>query len=106
MDLNFAFEFELGDAAQVLAQDFFLDFELMVVGGVLVVASAAAGEVWAGRLGAVQRGLYYFAGLGAGEAGLLFGDGGFDFFSGQDEGDENGFAAAAVFIGGSGGKTS
>ncbi len=50
MDLDFALQFELGDAAQVLAQDFFLDLELMIVGGVLVVASAATGEMWARRL--------------------------------------------------------
>jgi hypothetical protein len=106
MDLDFAFEFELRDTAQVLTQDFFFDFELMVVGGVLVVASAAAGEVWARRLSAVRGRLDYFAGLGAGEAGFFLGERGFDLFSGQDEGNEDGFAAAPVFIGRSGGKTS
>ena len=54
MQLNFALQFELGDAAQVLVEDFFLDFELMIVAGVLVVASAAAGEMRAGRRNAVR----------------------------------------------------
>ena len=82
MHLDFALQFEFGDAAQVLAQDFFLDLELVLVAGVLIVASAAAGEVWTGWLGAVRGRLYYFARLGAGESGLLFGERGFDFFSG------------------------
>ena len=55
MDLNFAMQFKLGDAPQVLAQDFFLDFELMLVAGVLVVASATAAEMWARRRDAVRR---------------------------------------------------
>jgi len=49
MDFDFAGQFEPGDAAQVLAQDFLLDFELVRVGGLLVMASAAAGEMRAGR---------------------------------------------------------
>ena len=54
MDLNFALQFELGDAPQIFAQDFFLDFELMLVAGVLIMASAAAAEMWARRLDAVR----------------------------------------------------
>ncbi len=61
MDLNFALQFELGDAPQVLAQDFFLDFELMLVGGVLILASTAAGEVRTWRPHAMRRRLYYLA---------------------------------------------
>ena len=34
----------------------------------------------------------------ASEAGLFFGEGGVDCFSGQDKGDENGFAAARVGV--------
>ena len=82
MDLNFALQFELGDAAQVLAQDFFLDLELVLVAGVLVMTSAAAAEVRTRRMGAVRRGLEDCRGAGAGEAGLLFGERGLDFLSG------------------------
>src|SRR5271169_2008771 len=99
MHLDFAFEFELGDAAKVFAQDFFFDFELVLVGGVLIVASSTASEVWTRRLCAVRRRLYYFAGLGASEAGFFFGEGDFDLLSCKDERDEQCLAASAVFIG-------
>jgi len=97
MHFDFALQLELGDAPQVLAQDFFLDLELVLVGGVLVLASAAMAEVRTRRLDAVRRGLYYFAGLGSGKARLLFGERGFDLFCGEGEGNEHGFAASAVF---------
>jgi hypothetical protein len=45
MHLDFAREFQLGDAAKIFAQDFCFDFELVIVGGVLIMASATAGEV-------------------------------------------------------------
>ena len=54
MHLNLAFEFKLGDTPQVLAQDFFLDLELVFVAGMLVVASSTAAEVCTGRLNAVR----------------------------------------------------
>ena len=54
MHLNFALQLELGDATQVLAQDFLLDFELVIVAGMLVVASAAGAKVRAGRWDAVR----------------------------------------------------
>ena len=47
MDFNLARQFQFGDAQQVLAQDFFLDFELMLVSGVLVVAPATAPKMGA-----------------------------------------------------------
>ena len=94
--LNFTLQFDLGDAAQVLAQDFFLDLELLLVAGVLVVASAAAAEMWTRRQDAVRRRLYDGSGLRTGEAGLFLGDCGFDFFSGENKRDEDGFAAAVV----------
>jgi len=84
--------------AQVLAQDFFLDLELVIVGGVLVVASAAAGEMRAGGRDAVRGRFYDCGGLGAGEAGFFFSECGFDLFSSKNKRNENGFAAAAVFI--------
>jgi len=98
MHLDCAIEFDLRDPAQVFAQDFLLDLELMVVAGVLVMASSTATEVRTGRLCAVRRRLENFAGLSAREAGLLFGEGGFDFLSGKNEGNEYGLAASAVFV--------
>ena len=67
--------------------------------GVLVVASAAAGEMRAGRRDAVRGRLDDGGGLSAREAGLFFGDGGVDFFSGKNKGNEDGLAASAVLIG-------
>jgi hypothetical protein len=54
----------------------------MLVAGVLVVAASAAGEVGAGRRNAVRGRLDYGVDSRAREASLLFGEGGFDFFSG------------------------
>jgi hypothetical protein len=105
MHLNFTFQFNFGDAAQVFAQDFFFDLELVRVAGVLVVTSAALAEVGARRLGAVRRGLYDCSGAGAGEAGLFFDDRRFDFLCGKNEGNEDCFATSAVLVAGrSGGK--
>ncbi len=104
MDFDFEWQVELGNTAQVFPQDFFLDFELMLVAGVLVVASAAAGEVRARGRDAVRGSLDYCVYSRAREGGLLLGESGVDFFSCQDEGDEHGLAASAIFIdGGSGG---
>jgi len=55
MHLDFALQFELGDAAQILAQDLFFYFELMFVAGVLVVASAAPSEIFTVWLDAMWR---------------------------------------------------
>ncbi len=107
MNLNLTLQFEPGDAAQIFAQDFFLDLELVIVAGVLVMASAAASEMGTGRLRAVRRRFYDGFDLCAGEAGLFFGEGGCDLLSGKNEGNEDGFAAAGVFVaGGSGRKAS
>src|ERR1700752_1839615 len=99
MDLDVEWQVQLGGAAQALAQDFFLDLELVVVAGVLVVASAAAGEVWAGRLDAMWRRLDDSVSLGPREARLLLGEGGLDFLFGQNKGDEHGLAARVGFFG-------
>ena len=42
--------------------------------------------------------------MGAGETGLFFGDGGFDFFAGENERDEYGLTASAVFMAGRSGR--
>jgi len=96
MQLDFAIEFELGDAPKILAQDFFLDFELMLVIGVLVVASTAGTKIWARRRNTMRRRLYDRFGMGSGETGLFLGDRGFDLFSGENERDKYGLAASAV----------
>src|SRR5208282_5198366 len=86
MQLDFAIEFELGDAPQILAQNLFLDFELMLVIGVLVVASTAGTKIWARRRNTMRRRLYDRFGAGSGETGLFLGDRGFDLFSGETKG--------------------
>ena len=96
MRLNFTREFEFGDAAKILAQDFFFDFELMLVSGVLVVAPATAAEVRAWRRDAMRRGLDDGVGASASEAGLFFGDLCVNFFFGENERDENGLTASMV----------
>jgi hypothetical protein len=96
-DLNL--KIEPGDALQVLPQDLFLDFQLPLVGDVLVVASAAAGEIGTGGHDAIRRRLDDCIEAGASEAGLLFGERGFGLLLRENEGNENGFAAGPVFAG-------
>jgi hypothetical protein len=96
VQLNFTCQLEPGDAAEVLAQDFFFDLELMFVACVLVVASAAAAEVWTRGRNAVRRRLDDCRGVSAGEAGLFFGDGSFDFFFGENKGNEDSLTASTV----------
>ena len=94
--MDLALQFELRDTQQVLAQNFLLDLELVLVAGVLVVASAAAGEMWAVRRDALRRRLYDCGGVCACEAGLFFGERGVDFLSGKNEGDKYSLAASAL----------
>ena len=96
MHLDFALQFELGDAPQILAQDFFFDFELVFVAGVLVVASATAAEVFTVWLNPMRRSFHDGFRVCASEARLFFGERRFDFFSGKNEWDEHGLAASAV----------
>ena len=98
--LNFALQLELGDAPQVLAQDFFLDFELVLVAGVLVMASAATGIIRTRWLNAVRRRFHDCFGVGACESGFFFGECGFDFLSGENERNEYGLAASEIFTNG------
>src|SRR5882757_7521285 len=104
MHLDFAFKFDLRDTAQVFAQDFFLDLELMLIAGVLVMASTAAAKVRAGRRDAVRRRLHDCVGLGACESGPFFGKYGFDLLSRENKGNEYGLAASAVFVAGRSGR--
>ena len=91
---NFAFEFKFALAAEGFLQDASLDRELVFVGGVLVVAAAATLEVGAVGRNAAGRWREHFVELGAGEAGLLLGEGRSDGFVFEGEGDEDGFAFA------------
>ena len=52
----------------------------MFVAGVLVVATAALGEIWASGLDAVRGRLDDLIGTGAGETGLLLGKGRLNLF--------------------------
>ena len=104
MHLDFGLQFELGDTAQILAQDFFLDFELIFVAGVLVVASAAAAEIFTVWPNPMRRTFDDRFRVRASEARLFFGEHRFDFFSGKNERNEHGLAASAVVTCRSGGK--
>ncbi len=102
MDGDFALQLEFGNTAEILAKNFFLNLELILVAGVLIVASSAGSEVRASGLDAMRRRLGDRGNLRASETGLFLGEHRFDFFSGQNERGENGFAAAVR----GGGKTS
>src|SRR5579864_9660848 len=97
-------QFELGGATQTLTKDLFLDLELMLVAGMLIVAPAAAAEVRAGGLDPARRTFDDAFNLCSGKSWLLFGEGSVDSFSGEDKGDEYGFAAPTGFIGRTGGQ--
>jgi hypothetical protein len=94
MNGDFGLKVNFCDPTEIFTENFLLDFELMLVVGVLVMAPAAEREVGAGWWNAARGGLEDFYGVSAGETGFVFGDCGFDFFSGQNEGGEDGFAAA------------
>lgn len=96
MDLDVERQIELGRAPQALAQNILLDLELVVVAGVLVVATATATKVWAGRLDAMGRWLDDSFHRRSRESRLLLGQGGIDFFSRQNKWDEDGLAASTV----------
>ncbi len=94
MQLKFTWQLQLGDAPQILVQDFFLDFELMAVAGVLVLASAATFEVSAAGLDTMWRGLDDCFDLRTREAGLLLGEFRLNLFPIQHERDEYSLAAS------------
>ena len=104
MHLDFALQFDLRDTAQVLAQDFFLYFELVLVTGVLIMTSAAAAKMRAGRWDTVGRRLHDGGSLRTCESGLFFGECSFDLLSGQNKGNEYSFAASAFFVAGRSGR--
>jgi hypothetical protein len=62
----------------------------------LVVATATAAKIWAGRMDAMRRWLDDGLHRGSRESRLLLGEGGIEFFARQNKGDEDGLAASAV----------
>ncbi len=87
--------FELADALQRFAEDGFLLDELVGVGDVLVVASAADTEVGARRGDAERGGIGDAFGAGAEQLRFLAGDGNIDGFVGENEGGEDDVAAVS-----------
>src|SRR5207302_5037528 len=98
MNLDVERQLEFRSPPQALAQNFFLDLELVLVIRMLVVTSAAAGIVLAARLDAVGGGLDDRVNLRSSESRLLLGERSFNLLRGQNEGDEHGLAAPALFI--------
>ena len=98
MDVQFRVQFQLGNAAQIFFQNGGFDLKLMLVVGVLIVASATALEIRTSRIDASRRGRENFLQLGASEPRLLFAKDCFHAFAGQDEGHKHSFAGA-VFVG-------
>src|SRR5579862_4036452 len=105
VNFNVEGQVEFRRAAQSFAQDFLFDFDLVLVRGVLIVTSAALTVIGTGRLHAVRGSLNDCISLGSRKSRFLLGESGFDFFVGENEGDEDGFAAGTVVAGRIGGKT-
>ena len=72
MDLEFARQFQLGDPAQILFQNGALDLQLMLVSDVLVMAAAAAREVWTPWFNPARRWVENVFNPGTGEPRSLF----------------------------------
>lgn len=104
MDHQVAWQLQLGNSPQVLFQNRGFDLQLVFVGGVLVMASAAGRKVGATGLDPTWRAFEDLVDAGTGEASLLFGQDSFYPLIFQDEWDEN-CLAASVFIGRQTGQT-
>ena len=95
MDLDLDREFQLRRPPQRLSQNLLLDFELLLVVDVLVVAASALLEVWTAGLNPMRRCFSEVLHLGSGESGFLLGNAGFDFLSREDKRNKNRLATAA-----------
>src|ERR1019366_5931105 len=91
--LNFVLEFELGSAAQRLAQNFGFLPQLHLIAHVLVVAAAAAAEVRTIRLDPIGRRRHHLCGFGASEAGAPLDPRDFNWLARQHKWHKDGFAA-------------
>jgi hypothetical protein len=96
MDLNLTGEFQLCHALKGLAQNFFLDLELVLISGVLVVTSTAVEKIPAAGRDAMWRWLKDRLRFGAGESRFLLDKGSLDILSRNDKRNEDGFAAFPV----------
>ena len=96
--LQFGVQLQLGDATQIFFQDGRLDLELMLVIGVLIVASATAREVRASRSDASRRGCENSFQPGSSKPRLLFAKDCLHAFARQYEGHKHRFARA-LFVG-------
>ena len=99
MNFDILLQFKLGGSTQSFAENVFLDFELVFVAGVLVMAAATTREVNAAGLDSMGRLLCDSIGCSTHKTRFLFGNGGVDLFSGENERNECGFAASTL-IGG------
>ena len=92
MDVQFAIQFQLGNAPKIFFQDGSFDLKLMFVVGVLIVASATALEVRTPRSIASRRGSDNFFQPGPRKPRLLFDADRFHSFAGQHERYKHSFA--------------
>ena len=95
MHLDSHFQLQLGRSPQRFAQYLLLDFQLMMIAGMLILTSAARTEIRAGRLHAVGRGRNDRASLGPRETRLLLRDRSVDCLTPQYKGHEDGFSRAS-----------
>ena len=98
MNAQIDWQFQLGDAPQILFQNGCLNFELMLVAGVLIMASAAALKIWARRRYTIRRRLKNLLSTRSSKAGLLFKQGSLNLLRGQNKRSEHGFARP-MFVG-------
>lgn len=99
MRLDFASRLEFCDAAKILQQNCFLDFELVIIGGVLILAAAAASEVGAPGLHTMWRRLQDGLHAGSRKTALLLTYAGFNFFPRENKRNEYRFTAIVLFGG-------
>ena len=96
MRLNLALQIELGDAPQILAQDFFLDLKLMLIARMLIMAPAATREIRAAGEDSLRRSLDDLVYSRAREARFLFDEHRLDFFFRENKRHEYSLPASAL----------
>lgn len=98
MHFDFARQFQLGQAPQILAQDLF-DPKLMLIARMLIMASPAACEIRTGGRDAMRRRFDDLVHPGSCEAGLLLDKSRVDSFFREDKRHEHSLAAS-MLVGG------
>src|SRR5450432_558220 len=96
MNVKLAGKFNLRRPPQRLSQNLRLDFQLVLVTRMLVLAPAAALEVGASRLDPVRRGGVHPAEPSPSESRLLFGECCLNLFIFKHKGDENSFSGTML----------